>query len=187
MRHANLMGAALVLGGVAGLVTPQAVLADDVTLNVPVQLSSLATAVTRGQVACQIRGEWEISEADRVTAGTARAQEPFQATGASEFTIDSTSGEYNGTSAVRISTPAPPQAWRNAATLKFASAPRYFCSLKIAAANDGRWAPAMRVFTRSDGSQGAGPVPEAIQFPWAVLRSSFDSLTVSGTLSMLPR
>ena len=182
MRHANLMGTVLALGVATGLVTPQAVLADDITLNVPVRLTRMAANVTRGIVTCQIRGAWEVIERDASTVIPT-----FNASGTSEFTIDGATGEYNGTRTVRISTPAPPQALRDSPNgIQFARdmPPSYFCTLQIGTAGSA-WQPTINIAphtVRGPSITFSTPPPA-----WAESRSASDALLVYGALSVPPR
>ena len=181
MRHANLMGTVLALGVATGLVTPQAVLADDITLNVPVRLTRMAANVTRGIVTCQVNGSWQTLVPRG--SGIQVMRQTFQASGTSEFTIDGTSGEYNETRTVRISTPAPPQSWLDAGNqIKFVDQQAYYCKLQVGAAGSA-WQPQADV---AQGVRGAGAtfflVTTSPPAAWAESRSTSDVLVVSGGL-----
>ena len=186
MRHANLMGTVLALGVATGLVTPQAVLADDITLNVPVRLTRMAANVTRGIVTCQVNGTWETLTPRG--SGNDLMRQTFRASGTSEFTIDGTSGEYNETRTVRISTPAPPQSWLDAGNqIWFVDQQAYYCKLQVGAAGSA-WQPQTDV---APGARGAGAtfilVNTSPPAAWAESRSASDALLVYGALSVPPR
>ena len=186
MRNTMLMAPVLALGLVTGLAAPQAALADDVTLNVPVRLTRMAANVTRGIVTCQVNGSWE-SQDPQARSGETMGRS-FQASGTSEFTIDGTSGEYNETRTVRISTPAPPQSWLDAGNqIKFVDQQAYYCKLQVGAAGSA-WQPQADV---AQGVRGAGAtfflVNTSPPAAWAESRSTSDALLVYGALSVPPR
>jgi len=88
MNCRRLIPLALVL---AAFTSPNAALADEITLNVPVRLTRMAAIVTRGLVTCDIVGRWNSYEDSQTIQGR----------GTSNFAIPA-SGDYNGTIAVRI-------------------------------------------------------------------------------------
>ena len=185
MRNTRLMAPVLALGLVTGLAAPQAALADDVTLNVPVRLVRMAANVTRGIVTCQVNGSWQ-NLVPLVGSGHRAIVQTFQASGTSEFTIDGTSGEYNGTRTVRISTPAPPQGWLDAGhPIEFRGSPDYYCTLQVGAAGS-TWQPQAKVARGLRGPSGAiaNLVPTSPPAAWAESRSTSDVLLVSGGLSV---
>ena len=184
MRHANLMGTVLALGVATGLVTPQAVLADDITLNVPVRLTRMAANVTRGIVTCQVYGTWETLTPRG--SGNDLMRQTFRASGTSEFTIDGTSGEYNETRTVRISTPAPPQSLLDGGRPIHFAGPVYDCLLQVGAAGS-TWQPPVEV-------RRTPPRPPILTstFPpaawaWSGSRLTSDALLVHGELSVPAR
>ena len=185
MRHANLMGTVLALGVATGLVTPQAALADVVTLNVPVRLTRMAANVTRGIVTCQVYGTWETLTPRG--SGNDLMRQTFRASCTSEFTIDGTSGEYNETRTVRISTPAPPQSLLDTGLpIHFSRLVYYDCLLQVGAAGSA-WQPPVEVrrgpprppFLTSTFPQAA--------WAWSGSRVTSDALLVYGTLSVPAR
>ena len=184
MRNTRLMAPVLALGLVTGLAAPQAALADDVTLNVPVRLTRMAANVTRGIVTCQVYGSWQ-NLVPLVGSGHRVILQTYQASGTSEFTIDGTSGEYNGTRTVRISTPAPPQGWLDAGNpIQFRDPPAYYCTLQVGAAGSA-WQPQAEVALGRQGLRAtANLVLTSSPAAWAESRSTSDALLVYGGLGI---
>ena len=128
----NRRSIALMLGLLTSLALPAAARADEVTLNVPVQLTNIAANVTRGRVQCLVIVDYQ--GARGATGGaTGRARvETFRGESA-EFGFDA-SGAYNGTAVVRVQV-APPRELVEAMvpiTVGTRPAPSYVCDIQVA-------------------------------------------------------
>ncbi len=124
-------------------------LADEVTLNVPVQLGKLAQGVTKGRVQCHVSSIiWE-TNAPRGTIGldgtvSTSSSNPQLGT-SSEFSV--VNGAYSGTVTVRVFMSGPPQSWIDSGEPIYVSRnpqPGYLCYLQIATGSSA-WQPQPRV------------------------------------------
>jgi hypothetical protein len=180
MRNRGLI--AVVLGIGVPLIAPGAARADDVTLNVPVQINNMASNVTRGRVECLVQAGYTGSGGAR-SGGSAQARrdvDPFEARGtSSEFTLDANGG-YSGTQTVRVQTPPPRQLWIDEGrTITFLQ-PVYSCHVQVATPSSD-WYPSLQAAPRDMATgQATGRRAEGEAPAWA--RSTGGRPIVSGNL-----
>src|SRR5690349_1701272 len=105
---------ALLFGLGLPLAAPGAARADDVTLNVPVQLGGMPTNVTRGRVECVVHGDYQGTGGSRTGSGGAPGRGTLvliEVRGTSSEFAFASNGTYSGTQAVHVTVPPPPQLW----------------------------------------------------------------------------
>lgn len=160
MRHGRLVLLALTLGGASALAAPAAARADQITFTVPVQLSNLATEVTRGRVTCMVAGRY-FTGVD--------PERRFNESRSSEFQIGRTRGEYQGAPVTVQVQVSPPQEWIDMGrTISVRgpgsdSAPRYVCFLQIATSTSG-WHPQWPFDSQTLMLTGATALPSWASF-----------------------
>ena len=103
MRVRRSMLPALVLAGIAALLAPRPATADEITLNIPVRLTNMASDVTRGRVLCTLAFNW-ISQVNGRDESRPFSGGQFSA----EFPIDAAAGAYSGTTGVPLHCLAAP-------------------------------------------------------------------------------
>jgi hypothetical protein len=159
------------LGGLATPALPRAAVADEVTLNVPVKLSNIATNVTRGRVQCIVQAFYHYGAPETRAVGSNGSS--------SEFAVGA-NGEYKGTVTVRVQI-GPPQQWIDMGRkIEIGSAPQYFCQIQVATPSSG-WYPEL------DSPMAMGQAPVRPNVPdWAVPRAGSKPL-VNGTLTVSPK
>lgn len=164
------------------ILAPFVALADDVTINVPVQLTRLAQGVTKGRVQCRIEGmAWVAPDAIREQS---QAEVPAKGSGmSSEFSVEK--GVYSGTVNVRVSVNGPPQAWIDSGSqIRTDRSPSYLCYLQFATASSG-WNPEVDIVAERVGPSSTIMRIGAFrgQPPAWSLPASGSLVTVSGTLA----
>ncbi len=110
-RLTLVLGAVISLSGMgtalaAGLPSTEA---DEITLNVPVRLTSLPTEVKKGRIECDVHLNWNAGGPDPRGTGMATGRHFTEARGATEFPIDPNAGNFSGNVAVKVKT-GPPRA-----------------------------------------------------------------------------
>ncbi len=129
------------------ILASSAALADVVTINVPVQLTSLAQGVTKGRVQCYLSSmHWRVPSSTSGTVGVSSVAGPGTGT-SSEFSV--VNGAYSGTVTVRVFVSGPPQAWidsglqislESSAMEVDVREPQYLCYLQLATGSSA-WHP----------------------------------------------
>lgn len=182
MRVRRSMLPALVLAGIAALLAPRPAAADEITLNIPVRLTNMASDVTRGRVLCTLAFNW-------ISQVNGRDEwRPFSGGMLSaEFPIDSASGAYSGTLGVRFIV-SPPQEWIDTGrTIRVQAEgtnprPRYICRVQVATATSA-WHPQLIVNDQGQVTGMTTPAPAWAGTPAVVT----DLLNVTLPFNLTPR
>lgn len=123
------MALVLGLGFLTTLSLAGAARADEVTLNVPVQLTNIAANVTRGRVECQVVVEYAGSQAQ--AQGAARRHRNTYKGASAEFGFDA-NGAYNGTATVRVQVEPPREMVEAMVPITIGGSPEYACHIQVA-------------------------------------------------------
>ncbi|HEV8585034.1 MAG TPA: hypothetical protein VGT02_08700 [Methylomirabilota bacterium] len=169
---------ALILGVVAILGAGAPAWADDVTLNVPVQVGNMAVGVTRGRVECRLAVQYSGAARDTATGQATGKGRPTMANGHSdEFALD-TNGAYNGTVAVRVQIGPTREMIDSGLPITIEGQPTYECLLQTARPG-GNFYPEFPPRDMASGqSSGRSNSPE-----WARPRAGSNP-TVTGRLTV---
>lgn len=180
MRHRGLI--ALVVGLGLPLAAPAASRADDVTFNVPVQLSGMASNVTRGRIECVVHAQYFSSGGSRTTGSGLAGRndiDPFEVRGTSAEFAFSTNGAYSGTQTVRVTVPPPPQLWIDEARRITVYRPGYVCHVQVATPSS-NWYPSLTVPRDTATGQASSRRAEGEAPEWARTRGS---VVITGNLT----
>ncbi len=162
----------------AGLASTEA---DEITLNVPIRLTSLPTEVKKGAITCDVRLNWNTGGAGATGLGMATGQISIVATGRTEFPVDPTTGNFSGNVAVKVKTGPPRQAVDFEEHLDFLGGD-YFCWLSLASdSGDFYPGPPPRNTATGQATGRRGPAP-----PWAQAQGT-PRMEVNGQIARPPR